>query len=101
MITSESENELLENAAVLNFVQRCDESCDLILPPEIPLPVSTTYDMCNPRAEVVILDSLKRLTSPELEVIRVTGYPKKQAGTIFQLTLAKENHRQYVVSFGL
>ena len=94
-------NELLENAAVFNFVPRCDESCELILTSEIPLPVSTTYDMCNPGAAVVILDALKRLTSPELEVIRVIGYPKNQAGTIFQLTLAKENHRQYVVSFVL
>ena len=47
-------NELLGNAAVLNFVQRCDESCELILTPEIPLPVSATYDMCNPGAAVVI-----------------------------------------------
>ena len=61
---------------MFNIFPRCDESSELILTSEIPLPVSATYDMCNPGAAVMILDALKRLTSPELEVIRIIGYQK-------------------------
>ena len=101
MISKELEKELLENAAVFNVVLRRDESRELILSSEIPLPVSATYDMRNPGVAVLILDALKRLTSPEPEVIRVIGYPKYQAGTLIELTLATENLRQEMVSFGL
>ena len=61
---------------MFNIFPRCDESCELILTSEIPFPESATYDMCNPGAAVMILDALKRLTSPELEVIRIIGYTK-------------------------
>ena len=61
---------------MFNIFPRCDESCELILTWEIPLPESATYDMCSPAAAVMILDALKRLTSPELEVIRIIGYQK-------------------------
>ena len=101
MISRELENELLENAAVFNIVLRRDDSRELILTSEIPLPVSATYDMRNPGAAVLILYAFKRLTSPELEVIRVNKYPKNQAGTLIGLTLATENLRQEMVSFGL
>lgn len=63
---------------MFDIVPRRDESRELILTSEIPLPVSATYDMCIPGAAVVVLDARKRLTRPKLEAIRVTGYPKNR-----------------------
>ncbi|MGB1830182.1 MAG: sensor histidine kinase, partial [Paracoccaceae bacterium] len=54
MISTDLEKELLENADVFNVVLRRDESRELILSSDMPMPVSATFDMRKPGAAVLI-----------------------------------------------
>ena len=53
MISTDLE-ELFENADVFNVVLRRDESRELILSSDMPMPVSATFDMRKPGAAVLI-----------------------------------------------
>ena len=101
MISTDLEKELLENADVFNVVLRRDESRELILSSDMPMPVSATFDMRKPGAAVLIRDALARLINPETEIIRVIGYPKYQAGTLIELTLSTAPLREEMIAFGL
>jgi len=101
IISTDLEKELLENADVFNVVLRRDESRELILSSDMPMPVSATFDMRKPGAAVLIRDALARLINPDTEIIRVIGYPKYQAGTLIELTLSTAPLREEMIAFGL
>ena len=101
MIDGELEVELLENAEVFNVVLRRDSMRQLILSSEMPRPISTTYDMRDNSAAVLIRDALKRFVSPENEVIRVIGAPVRDAGLLIEITMETQPLRMAMIDYGV
>ncbi len=101
MIDAELEDELLENAGVLNVVLRRDEVRQLMLASDLPSPVAGTYDLRDAPASTLIADALSRLVSPENEVVRVIGNPTRDAGQLIEITMPTEPLRTAMIDYGL
>ncbi|MEM8694072.1 MAG: HAMP domain-containing sensor histidine kinase [Pseudomonadota bacterium] len=101
MIDMDLEEELLKNAGVFNVVLRRNEIRQLALNSEMPQPISTTYDLRNNAAPVLIRDALQRLLSPENEVIRVIGAPVQDAGLLIEVTMETAPMRMAMIDYGV
>jgi len=101
MIGDELENELLENAEVLNVVLRRDAVRQLILASPGIAPVSGTFDLRDPTGWGLIRDAMNRLMSPEEQTIRVIGEPVREAGLLIEVTMATGPLRMAMIDYGL
>ncbi len=101
MVTPELEAELLVNAEVYNIVLRRDEIRELVLSSTIPEPISSTYDMRDMGAWVLIRDALKTLLRPDGRVIRVMGQPVQHAGLLIEVTMESAPLRAAMISYGI
>ena len=101
MISDELEQELLENAEVLNVVLRRDAVRQLILSSDTMPAVAATYDLRDPMPWVLMRDALARLANPEAQVIRVIGEPVRDAGLLIEITMPTEPLRMALIDYGL
>lgn len=101
MITVELEAELLRNAEVFNVVLRRDEVRQLILASPMPQTISSTVDLRNNSALVLIRDAISRLMEPENEVVRVIGAPVRDAGLLIEVTMETAPMRDAMIDYGL
>ncbi len=100
MVDPALEQELLENAGVLNVVLRRDEISELVLSSPMPAPISDTIDLRDATPWQLIRDALLRLFSPEDEMIRVVGTPVKQAGLQIEVTMHTQQMRASMLDYG-
>ncbi len=100
-IEEELEAELLENAGVFNVVLRRNEVRQLILSSSIPLPISTSFDMRDPSAAVLMRDAITRLLTTEPEMVRVIGNPVQDAGLLIEVTMPSEPLRAAMLDYGV
>ncbi|MGD9294608.1 MAG: HAMP domain-containing sensor histidine kinase [Roseobacter sp.] len=101
MIDSELERELLENAGVFNVVLRRDQMRELMLSSDMPRSVTTTFDMRNDNALILIRDAILRYISPENEIIRVIGAPVRDAGLLIEITMETQPLRMAMIDYGV
>lgn len=101
MISDELEQELLENAEVLNVVLRRDAVRQLILSSDTMPAVAATYDLRDPMPWVLMRDALARLANPEPQVIRVIGEPVRDAGLLIEITMPTDPLRMALIDYGL
>ncbi|MDK3016583.1 sensor histidine kinase [Pseudodonghicola flavimaris] len=101
MLDSDLEAELLRNAEVFNVVLRRDEMRQLMLSSPIPEPISETYDLRAPGAAVLIRDAVKRLITPENQIVRVIGAPTRDAGLLIEVTMETAPLRTAMLDYGL
>ncbi|KAA9010618.1 sensor histidine kinase [Histidinibacterium aquaticum] len=101
MIDEELEQELLENAGVLNVVLRRDEVRQLVLSSPIPEPVAETFDMRDAEAWTLIRDAIARLVDPEDRIVRVMGNPVQDGGLLIEVTLRTAPLREAMIDYGL
>jgi len=101
MIEEELEDELLENAGVLNVVLRRNEFSQLMLSsPEIA-PIAATFDLREPSAWELMRDGLSRMTTAENQTIRVIGNPVREAGLLIEVTMETGPLRTAMIDYGL
>lgn len=101
MVTPELEAELLNNAEVYNVVLRRDEFRELVLSSDIPEPISTTYDLRDMGAWVLIRDAITTLVRPDGRVIRVIGQPVQHAGSLIEITMESGPLRDAMIAYGI
>ncbi|MEL7177991.1 MAG: sensor histidine kinase, partial [Pseudomonadota bacterium] len=101
MISDDLEYELLKNAEVFNVVLRRDESRQLVLSSPIPSPVAMSVDLRDPMATRLIADAMRRLVTPENEVIRVIGEPVREAGLLIEVTMETQPLRMALIDYGI
>lgn len=95
------EQELLDNAGVLNVVLRRDAVRELVLSSPMPMPVDKTVDLRNPSALVLIRDAILRIADPNDRIIRVLGEPVKGGGTLIEVTMHTAPLRMAMIDYGL
>ena len=101
MLAMEVEEELLENAGVFNVVLRRDQVRQLMLSSPIPSPIQNTVDLRGPGAMNLISDAMRRILTPENEVIRVIGNPVREAGLLIEVTMETAPLRAAMIDYGL
>jgi signal transduction histidine kinase len=101
MLETELEAELLENAGVFNVVLRRDELRQLMLASPIPQPISSTFDLRDPSAMVLIRDAMARMAVPENEIIRVIGAPVREAGLLIEVTMETGPLRMAMIDYSV
>ncbi len=101
MLETALEAELLENAEVFNVVLRRDEMRQLMLSSPMPQPISATYDLRDVGAVTLISDAVKRLFTPENQMIRVIGEPVRKAGLLIEVTMETAGLRMAMIDYGL
>lgn len=101
MLDEALEDELLENAGVLNVVLRRDAFSQLILTSDDIPPVSGYFDLRDPGAWRLMVDAMARLLEPEDQVIRVMGNPVREAGLQIEVTLHTGPLRTAMLEYGL
>lgn len=101
MIDEALEQELLDNAGVLNVALRRDAVSQLVLTADRIPPISDQYDLRNATAWDLIRDAMLRLMEPENQVIRVYGNPVQDAGILIDVTLQTQPMRDAMVDYGL
>jgi len=101
MIDADLEEELLLNAGVFNVVLRRDEVRQLVLSSPIPGPISTTYDLRDAPASVLIRDAMMQLVETENQMIRVIGSPLRDAGLLIEITMDTNELRAAMLDYGL
>lgn len=101
MIDADLEAELLKNAGVFNVVLRRDEVSQLMLASDMPLPISSTYDLRDPTAGELMRDAISRLLNSEPEVVRVIGNPQQEGGLLIEVTMASEPLRAALLDYGV
>jgi signal transduction histidine kinase len=101
MLETELETELLENAGVFNVVLRRDELRQLMLASPIPQPISSTFDLRDPSAMVLIRDAMARMAVPENEIIRVIGAPVREAGLLIEVTMETGPLRMAMIDYSV
>ncbi|MFO7921421.1 MAG: HAMP domain-containing sensor histidine kinase [Nioella sp.] len=101
MLNEELEQELLDNAGVLNVALRRDEVSQLVLSVDRVPPISAQFDLRDATAWGLIRDAMMRLANPEDEVIRVIGNPVQQAGLVIDVTLPTAPLRAAMIDYGL
>lgn len=101
MVSPDLEQELLENAGVLNVVLRRDDLRQLVLNSPIPAPVAATYDLREATLAVLLRDAILRLWDPEPRIIRVIGAPVQGGGTLIEFTMHTGPLRHEMIETGL
>jgi len=101
MLETDLEKELLRNAEVLNVVLRRDEMRQLMLSSPIPEPIAETYDLRDAGAVTLIRDAVKRLFTPENQIVRVIGAPTRDAGRLIEVTMETAPLRAAMFDYGL
>ena len=101
MLSTELEEELLENAAVFNVVLRRNATRELVLTSELPQPVHDTFDLRSATTWDLIRDALSRLADPRIRVIRVIGEPRLMGGSLIEVTLQTQDLRNAMINYGL
>ncbi len=101
MIDMSLEDELLENAEVLNVVMRRDEVRELMLSSEMPQPIHASFDLRDPTALELIRDGFARLVDSEDRIIRVIGEPVRDAGLLIEVTMPTASLRAAMVDYGV
>ena len=101
MIAPELEEELLENAGVLNVVLRRNEFRQLMLSSDDIQPVAASFDLRDPTAFELMRDGLRRMTTPEAQTIRVIGNPVREAGLLIEVTMPTEPLRMAMIDYGI
>lgn len=101
MIDEALEQELLDNAGVLNVVLRRDVVSQLVLSVDRIPPIAAQYDLRGATAWSLIRDAMMRLANPEDEVIRVIGNPVQEAGLVIDVTLPTAPMRAAMIDYGL
>ncbi|MFV1878550.1 sensor histidine kinase [Nioella sp.] len=101
MIDEALEQELLDNAGVLNVVLRRDAVSQLVLSVDRIPPIAGQYDLRDASAWVLIRDAMLRLAEPENQVIRVYGNPVQDAGMLIDVTLYTAPMRDAMIDYGL
>nr|WP_247651022.1 HAMP domain-containing sensor histidine kinase [Roseovarius autotrophicus] len=100
-MTPDLQDELLRNAEVFNVVLRRDEARQLVLSSPVPAPVTQSFDLRNAPALTLIRDAMRRLATPEPEVIRVIGQPVRMGGLLIEVTLETSGLRTAMIDYGL
>ncbi len=90
MVSPELEDELLDNAEVLNIVLQRDEIRELILSKPIPKPISQTFDLRDTSFFTSIKDAIACVFHEQNEVIRVIGRPVKDAGLGIEVVMEEQ-----------
>ena len=101
MLETELEAELLENAGVFNVVLRRDAVRQLMLSSPIPQPIRSTYDLRMASPLVLVSDAMRRLVTPENQVIRVIGAPVREAGLLIEVTMETAPLRMAMIDYGV
>lgn len=101
MLDSDLEKELLRNAQVFNVVLRRNEMRQLMLSSPIPEPIANTYDLRDAGAAILIRDAIRRLFTPENQIVRVIGAPTQDAGLLIEVTIATAPLRTAMIDYGL
>ena len=101
MVAPELEEELLENAGVLNVVLRRNEFRQLMLSGDAIQPVAASFDLRNPTAYALMRDGLLRMITPEAQTIRVIGNPVREAGLLIEVTMPTEPLRMAMIDYGI
>ncbi|QBY02772.1 HAMP domain-containing histidine kinase [Rhodophyticola sp. CCM32] len=101
MIEDDLEDELLENAEVLNVVLRRDQVRQLILSTDHIPPVAYSFDLRDAPAWQLIRDAMVRISTPENQTIRVIGEPVREAGLLIEVTMYTEPLRDALIDYGL
>lgn len=100
MIAPSLEAELLENAGVFNVVLRRDEASELILSSPMPRMVDQSYDLRMQTPYTLIRDAMRRLITPESEMIRVISQPVREGGLVIEITMETEPLRHAMLDYG-
>lgn len=100
-IDPEIEAELLANAEVYNVALRRNSMRELILSSPIPGPVAATYDLRGASALILTRDAVVQLVDREPRLIRVMGYPSRQAGDLIEVTMQSAPLRSAMIEYGL
>ncbi|MEI4233128.1 sensor histidine kinase [Roseovarius sp. D22-M7] len=100
-VNADLQEELLKNAGVFNVVLRRDEARQLVLSSPVPKPVAATFDLREAPALALIRDALRRMATPEPEVIRVIGQPVRMGGLLIEITLETGDLRAAMIDYGL
>ncbi len=101
MISPKLEQELLENAGVFNVALRRDEASELMLSSPIPHMIDMTVDLREQTAYSLMRDAMRRLLTPENEIIRVIGQPVRMGGEQIEVTMETEPLHKAMVEYGL
>ncbi|AZV76720.1 sensor histidine kinase [Parasedimentitalea marina] len=101
MLETELEAELLENAGVFNVVLRRDAVRQLMLSSPIPQPIRSTYDLRMASPLVLVSDAMRRLVTPENQIIRVIGAPVREAGLLIEVTMETAPLRMAMIDYGV
>jgi len=101
MIDEALEQELLDNAGVLNVALRRDAVSQLVLTADRIPPISGQYDLRDATAWELIRDAMLRLAETESQVIRVYGNPVQDAGILIDVTLHTDPLRDAMIDYGL
>lgn len=101
MVDEELEDELLENAGVLNVVLRRDDFRQLMLSSPLIEPISASFDLRDPSAIELMSDGLARMINPEDETIRVVGAPVREAGLLIDVTMETGPLRMAMIDYGI
>ncbi|ARO15505.1 Periplasmic sensor signal transduction histidine kinase [Ketogulonicigenium robustum] len=81
------QTELLENAEVFNVVLRRNDVRQLVLSSPVPGPVKATFDIRAPTQPELVRDALMALVDSQNSIIRVIGYPVRDAGQMIEITM--------------
>ena len=101
LLSRELEAELLKNAEVYNVVLLRDEVRQLMLSSPIPRPVDATFDLRDAGPVTLIGDALRRLATPQNQIIRVIGAPVRDAGLLIEVTMETAPMRAAMIDYGL
>jgi len=101
MITDDLEDELLENAEVLNVVLRRDAVRQLILSSEGIPPIAGSFDLREASPLELVRDALMRIATPEDQIIRVIGEPVRDAGLLIEVTMHTAPLRAALIDYGI
>ena len=101
MIDPDIEAELLANAEVYNVALQRNSTRELILSSPIPGPVAATYDLRDASSLILMRDAMVRLVDAEPRLIRVLGYPSRQAGDLIEVTMQSAPLRHAMIEYGL
>ncbi|ADO43626.1 sensor histidine kinase [Ketogulonicigenium vulgare] len=95
------QTELLENAEVFNVVLRRNDVRQLVLSSPVPGPVNATYDLRTASQPELVRDALVSLFNNQNSIIRVIGYPVRDAGQMIEITMESGPLRAAMVDYGL
>lgn len=95
------QTELLENAEVFNVVLRRNDVRQLVLSSPVPGPVNATYDLRTASQPELVRDALVSLFNSQNSIIRVIGYPVRDAGQMIEITMESGPLRAAMVDYGL